>query len=88
MRNKKELEEVFNKYEDQMQPEIITDKIVKLSNDLMKEEEVFKKELTVEQVTKFEHILLVENLRNGELCKEVFIWAFALASRLLTAGLD
>ena len=88
IRNKQELEELYCKYEEQMQEELITDEIAKLRRQIIELTDDFEKELTSEQARKLEHILEVEHARGGELDKELFIWAFAFATRLITAGLN
>lgn len=88
MRNKQELEDLYYRYEEQMQSELVTDEIARLRRQIIEETDALEQELTLEQKDKLEHILELEHSRGGELDKEVFIWAFAFAIRLITAGLN
>ena len=86
MKNKKELEILYDNYEDTMQKDIVTKEVLKLGRTVIEETENLKKKFTTEQNEKLEYIFEKENERDSEEIKEVFIWAFALATRLLLAG--
>lgn len=87
IRNKQELENLYRHYEEEMQFEIDTTETSRLRRKIIEETDALETELTSEQSRKLEHILETENERCGEKIKEVFIYGFALATRLLTAGL-
>ena len=88
IRNKQELENLYRHYEEEMQYEIDTSETSRLRRKIIEDTDALEIELTEEQRQKLEHILETENERCGEEIKEVFIYGFALATRLLTAGLN
>ena len=88
MRNKAEIEKLYKLYEEEMQSEIETDETSRLRRIIIKETDELEAELTEEQVNKLEHIFETINERDAEEMKEVFIYGFALATRIFTAGLN
>ena len=64
-----------------------TEETSRLRKIIIKETDELEAELTEEQVNKLEHIFETINERDAEEMKEVFIYGFALATRLFTAGL-
>ena len=87
MRNKQELENLYRNYEEEMQTELETEVTSRLRRIIIKETDELEAELTEEQIRKLEHIFETINERDAEEIKEVFIYGFALATRLFTAGL-
>ena len=87
MRDKEELENLYRNYEAEMQPDLETEEYSRLRRQIIEETDELKKELTEEHVKKLEHIFETINERDAEEMKEVFIYGFALATRLFTAGL-
>lgn len=88
IRNKQELETLYRNYEADMQDDLETEETSRLRRQIIELTDDLEKELTSEQARKLEHILETENERCGEEIKEVFIYGFALATRIFTAGLD
>lgn len=88
MRNKAEIENLYRNYESEMQPDLETEEYSRLRRKIIEETDELEKELTEEQVKKLEHIFEIINERDAEEMKEVFIYGFALATRILTAGLN
>lgn len=87
MRNKAEIENLYRNFEEDMQSELETEETSRLRKIIIKETDELESELTKEQVDKLEHIFETINERDAEEMKEVFIYGFALATRLFTAGL-
>ena len=87
MRDKEELENLYRNYESEMQLDLETEEYSRLRRKIIEETDKLEKELTEEQVKKLEHIFETINERDDEEMKEVFIYGFALATRLFTAGL-
>lgn len=88
IRNKQELETLYRNYEADMQDDLETEETCRLRRKIIEATNDLKKELSKEQKDKLEHILELEHARGAELDKELFIWAFAFATRLFTAGLN
>lgn len=88
IRNKQELETLYRNYEADMQDDLETEESCRLRRKIIEETDDLKKELSNEQNDKLEHIFETINERDAEEMKEVFIYGFALATRLLTAGLN
>lgn len=88
IRNKQEIENLYNYYEAEMQPDMETEETCRLRKKIIEETAALEKELTEKQKDKMEHILELVNERSAEEFKEVFIYAFSLATRLFTAGLN
>ena len=88
MRYKEELENLYRNYESEMQPDLETEEYSRLRRKIIEETDELEKELTEEQVKKLEHIFETINERDAEEMKEVFIYGFALATSLFTAGLN
>lgn len=88
MRNKAEIENLYRNYESEMQSELETEETSRLRRIIIKETDELESELTKEQVDKLEHIFETINERDDEEMKEVFIYSFALATRIFTAGLN
>ena len=87
MRNKQELENLYRNYEEEMQTELETEVTSRLRKIIIKETDELEAELNEKQIKKLEHIFETINERDAEEMKEVFIYGFALATRLFTAGL-
>lgn len=88
MRNKQEIENLYRNFEEDMQSELETEEICRLRRKIIEDTDDLESELTEEQVNKLEHIFETINERDAEEMKEVFIYGFALATRILTAGLN
>lgn len=88
MRNKAEIENLYRNYEAEMQDDLETEVTSRLRRQIIKETDELEAELTEEQIRKLEHIFETINERDAEEIKEVFIYGFALATRILTAGLN
>ena len=87
MRNKQEIENLYRNYEAEMQSELETEETSRLRRQIIKETDELEAELNEKQIKKLEHIFETINERDAEEMKEVFIYGFALATRLFTAGL-
>ena len=88
MKNKAEIENLYRNYEAEMQSEIETEETSRLRRIIIKETDELEAELTEEQLNKLEYIFETINERDAEEMKEVFIYGFALATRIFTAGLN
>ena len=87
MRNKAEIENLYRNYEAEMQDDLETEVTSRLRRQIIKETDELEAELNEKQIKKLEHIFETINERDAEEMKEVFIYGFALATRLFTAGL-
>ena len=88
MRNKQEIENLYRNYEAEMQSELETEETSRLRRQIIKETDELEAELNEKQIKKLENIFETINERDAEEIKEVFIYGFALATRLFTAGLN
>lgn len=66
-----------------MQPHLQTEETARLRKQIINLTDEFKKELSLEQQENLYHLFEIENERNAEELKEVFIFAFTLAIKLL-----
>ena len=88
IKNKQELENLYRHYEEEMQYEIDTSETSRLRRKIIEDTDTLEIDLTEEQRQKLEHILETENELCAEEMKEVFIYGFALATRIFTASLN
>ena len=84
MNNRQELEKLYRHYEEELQPHLQTEETTRLRQQIIKETDELKKELSPEQQEKLDHLLEIESDRSAEEFVEVFVFAFRLAVRLFS----
>ena len=85
MKDKKEIENLYLKYSNEMLKE--DEKITSISKTLALKQDELLKTLTKEQVDLFNKILELQSEREVEVNKNTFIFSFSLATKLFTEGL-
>lgn len=79
--NKEKLQQLFELYEEEMYANTETN--TKLLKQIIEAEEKFGEKLTEKQQEEFEKINEIKNEYVGETDKNIFIYAFTLAVRLI-----
>lgn len=79
--NNEKLEELFELYEEQIYENTETNR--KLSRKIVKAEEQFYEKLTEEQIKDFEQLYELKQLNYDETDKNIFIFAFKLATNII-----
>ena len=85
MKDKKEIENLYLKYSNEMLKE--DEKITSISKKIALKQDELLKTLTKEQVDLFNKILELQSEREVEVNKNTFIFSFSLATKLFTEGL-
>ena len=85
MKDKKEIENLYLKYSNEMLKD--NEEIASISKTLALKQDELLKTLTKEQEDLFNEILELQAERGGEVNKDIFIFAFSLATKLFTEGL-
>lgn len=84
--NKKELAKLYELYEEELYQN--TDKNTELARRAIKEEEKFFETLTSEQKKEFNRLCELKTLNGAETDKNIFIYTFCLAVRLILESID
>ena len=79
--NKEKIQQLFELYEEDIYDN--TDRNYELLRQILKKEEKFTETLTEEQQVEFRKINEIKNKNIGETDKNIFIYAFTLAVRLI-----
>lgn len=79
--NNEKLEELFELYEEQIYENTETNR--ELSRKIVKAEEQFYEKLTEEQIKDFEQLYELKQLNYDETDKNIFIFAFKLATNII-----
>lgn len=85
--NKEHIRELYGFYEDIMQDYILTDEIKKMTRNIIEETEQLNTKLNQEQQQMVQKIFEKVNDRDGEIDKEIFVFAFSLATQIFAEGL-
>lgn len=85
MKDKKEIENLYLKYSNEMLKE--DEKITSISKKIALKQDELLKTLTKEQSDLFNEILELQTERGEEVNKNTFIFSFSLATKLFTEGL-
>ena len=87
MENKKYLSELYSVYLDRMQSELQTKEIIDSRSQIISMTDELNKVLSIEQQEMLQNLLELENHHGSLEDKQVFMYAFSLAIRLVCDGL-
>lgn len=84
--NKKELTKLYELYEEELYQN--TEINTELTRKTIKEEEKFFETLTNEQKNEFNRLCELKTLNGAETDKNIFVYTFCLAARLIFESID
>lgn len=84
---KQRIQELYGFYEDMMQDYILTDEVKKMTRNIIEETDQLNNKLNQEQQQMVQKIFEKVNDRDGEIDKEIFVFAFSLATQIFAEGL-
>lgn len=85
MKNKEEIEELYNRYSDLILRE--DEDVLELTKALASKEEDLMSTFSEDQRKRFNQFIELQNERNENMNKNVFISGFSIATKLFTEGL-
>lgn len=85
MKDKKEIENLYLKYSNEMLKD--NEEISSITNKLALKQDELLKTLTKEQANLFNEVLELQSERGERVSKNTFIFSFSLATKLFTEGL-
>ena len=88
MKNRNNIEQLYDLYEEEMQRYIVDEEVLNLSRKVIEKQNEFEASLTEEQKTIYEDYMELRNKRDALLDKNVFVYAYSLSAQLLTEALS
>ena len=86
--NKEHIRELYGFYEDTMQDYILTDEVKKMTRNIIEETDILNANLSLEQQNMVQKIFEKVNDRDSEIDKEIFVFAFSLATKIFSESLN
>ena len=84
-KSKETIEQLFAFYEEQIYENADINK--KLLEEIIKQEEIFTKDLTIEQQRNFDKLCELKDENSADTEKRIFLYGFSLATKLLVESM-